>query len=104
MTPSDNTGKIMTKTVRAADGTMVALNYESREANAMRSLVQSIRLKGDKRPSLSLIARRSIGIYLDRLESARATDPQAFAAELAVLDTMVTPIPRPRPKSRKSGP
>lgn len=94
--PSNNIGKIMTKTVRAAGGTMVALNYPELEANAMRRLVQSIRVKG-KQPSLSLIARRSMGLYLDRLERTRAANPEAFAVEMAVLAQMVTPVPKPKP-------
>ena len=102
MTPSDNSGKIMSKMIRAADGTTVALTYLKPEAHAMRALVQSIRLKGSKSPSLSLIARRSMQLYVSRLESARASRPDIFAAEVAELDKMVTTYPSPRPVSRKA--
>ena len=103
MTPQDNTGKIMSQMIRAADGTTVALTYLKPEARAMRNLVQSIRLKGTKTPSLSLIARRSMQLYVSRLESAKATRPDIFAAEVAELEKMVTRHPSPRPVSRKAG-
>ena len=72
MTPTpftDNTDKVLTKYIRARDGTVLTLNYRHQEANAIRSALQKIRLKGDKTPSLSLIARRSIAVYLSHLES-----------------------------------
>jgi hypothetical protein len=101
MTPSDNTGRMMTKRIRARDGTTLVLNYPKFEAAAMRALVQSIRIKGDKSPSLSLIARRSMRFYLARLESAKANHPDAYAAELFELESMVTPVPQPAQHSKK---
>lgn len=99
--PSDNTGKILTRRVRAADGTAVMLHYRKSEAYRMRALVQSIQLKGDRKPPLSLIARRSMGLYLDRLEQARTSRPDLFAVEIAELERMVTRVPSPALKSKK---
>lgn len=101
MTPSDNTGRMMTKRVRARDGTTLVLNYRKPEAARMRALVQSIRIKGNKSPSLSLIARRSMQFYLTRLESARVNRPDAYASELFELESMVTPVPQPALHSKK---
>ena len=89
MTPTpftDNTGKVLTRYLKARDGTVLTLNYRHQEANAIRSTVQGIRLKGDKTPSLSLIARRSMGLYLAHLESS----PSAFANEVAALEKLAT--------------
>ncbi|CAN5330890.1 hypothetical protein BH09PSE5_BH09PSE5_06850 [soil metagenome] len=101
MTPSENTGKVLTRRIQAADGTTVALHYEFAEANAMRTLIQSVLLRGSKRPSLSLIARRSMQLYLDQLAAAKATAPDLYASEIAELDRMVTRVPKPAPKSKR---
>ena len=90
MTPTpytDNTGKTLTRYIKARDGTVLTLNYRSQEANGIRSAVQRIRLKGDKTPSLSLIARRSMGLYIQHLESS----PTAFANEVKALEALATP-------------
>jgi hypothetical protein len=92
---------MMTKRIRSKDGTTLVLTYLKPEAAHMRALVQSIRIKGDKAPSMSLIARRSMQFYLARLESAKATRPDAYAAEIAELERMVTPVPQPAPRSKK---
>lgn len=91
-TSQDNTGKVLTKAVKAADGTTVVLNYRKPEAAQMRELVRSLRLKGDRRPSMSLIARRSMGLYLDNMARAQRTRPDLFAREVEALEKMVTPI------------
>ena len=101
MTPSENTGKLMTKQIKAADGTTVILTYLRPDAQAMRAFVQSIRLKGNKSPSLSLIARRSIGLYLADLEEARQSNSELFDQEVAALERMVTPVPKPATYSKK---
>ena len=100
MNPSDNSGKVMTKRIKAADGTVLILSYRKPEAATMRALIQTINLKGDRKPPLSLIARRSMQLYLARLEKARDTRPDLFASEVAILDSMVTPVPKPAPKGR----
>ena len=91
MTPTpftDNTDKVLTKYIRARDGTVLTLNYRHQEANSIRTAMQKLRLKGDKAPSLSLIARRSIGLYLAHLQSS----PEAFAGEIQALEELATPI------------
>jgi len=96
MTPDLSTNKLQTTRIKASDGTTVILSYLKPEAQAMRDTVASIRLRGDKRPSLSLLARRSIGLYLARLENTRTSDPEAFAEEIATLEKMTAP---PCPKT-----
>lgn len=96
MTPSDNTGKVLAKRIQAHDRTTVLLTYSRTDANELRTLVQSITLKASKKPSLSLIAKRAMGIYLERMK-----EPDEFARETAVLDRMVTPVPAPAPYSKK---
>ncbi len=97
MTPSDNTGKVLAKRIQAHDRTTVLLTYSRPDANRLRMLVQSITLKANKKPSLSLIARRAVDIYLERMKS-----PEGFASETAVLNHMVTPVPSPAPYSKKA--
>ena len=67
----------------------------------MRQLVQSIRIKGTRKPSLSLIARRSMQLYVARIETAQRTRPEVFAAEIAELERMVTPTPAPAQYSKR---
>ena len=92
MTPDASTDKLQSRRIKAQDGTTVVLTYLRPDAQAMRDTVASLRLRGDKRPSLSLIARRSLSIYLDGLTSARASNPQAFAAEMEALESMTAPL------------
>jgi hypothetical protein len=101
MTTNDNTGKLMTKRINAADGTTLVLKYRKADAHEMRAFIASILLKGSHKPSLSLIARRSMRLYLDRMQQARATRPDIFASEVAELERMVTPVPQPASKSRR---
>ena len=101
MTPSDNLGKMMTRRLRPGHGTTVLLNYQVGEANAMRQLIQSIRIKGNRKPSLSLIARRYMQIYIARLQFAHRNSPDAFAAEVAELERMVTRVPAPAQYSKR---
>jgi predicted N-acetyltransferase YhbS len=84
----DNTGKVHTKYIRAADGTAVTLNYRPQEAKALRAFVQSIRLRGDKVPSLSLIARRSMQVYMTHIQFS----PSTLAAEVEALERIATPF------------
>ena len=101
-TPSDNSGKMMTRRIQARDRTSVMLTYSTTDAFELRKMVQSIRLKGDKKPSLSLIARRSLQLYGRHLEQVKAGRPDLFAAELTALERMVTPVPQPARKSKKA--
>lgn len=70
----------------------------------MRQLVQSIRIKGTRKPSLSLIARRSMQLYVARLEAAQRTRPELFDSEVAELERMVTRVPAPARYSKRKAP
>ena len=109
MTPNLNTDKLHSRQIKAKDGTTVVLTYFRPDAQAMRDLVASLRLRGTKQPSLSLIARRSIGLYLDHLSTTRRDHPEKFAAEMQALEDMTAPlcpktIERDRLKAKSNGP
>lgn len=82
----DNTGRIFSKRVSAYERSTVILSFKSNDANAMRAFINTIRLKGDKAPSQSLIARRAVQLYLCRLEMLRREDPSAFITEVEALE------------------
>ena len=87
MTPfTDNTGKVLTRQVRDANATALTLNYSPKEATALRSFVASIKLRGDKTPSMSLIARRAMTVYLAHVQYSHETK----ASEIAVLEKLAT--------------
>ena len=96
MTPSDNTGKVLTQRIQARDRTTVLLTYSTRDANELRRMAQSITLKAGKKPSLSLFARRALQVYGSYLKDSRNA-----ANEAAVLDRMGTPVPSPAPRSKR---
>ena len=100
--PVDNTGRMMTKRVPPSERSTLTLSFNATDANAMRAFINSIRLKGDKAPSQSLIARRAVHLYLHRLEMLRKEAPAAFATEIQALDAMVTPVPQPAAVSKKT--
>lgn len=101
MAHTDNTGRMMSKRVTAKDGTSLCLQYARPEALSLRALVQSIRLKGDKTPSMALIARRALHRYVHYMETAQATRPDAWAAEVIALEGMVTHTPAPARHSKR---
>lgn len=88
MASSEDPTQVRTHYLKARDGTALVLNYRHQEANAIRAALQRIRLKGDKQPSLSLIARRSMGLYIAHLESS----PAAFDGEVKALERLATPV------------
>lgn len=92
-----NRGKIMSARIRCRDKSTIAINYPQHEAQAIRDLAASIRLKCGTRPSLSLLSRRALEIYL-------SVFPQAIERETAVLNRMVTPVPKPRPSTGRQRP
>lgn len=94
--PDTSTGAVLTRRVKALDRTTLVLSYTPTDANSLRMLCQSIRLKGDKRPTLSVIARRALATYLDRL-------PGHWESEVAALNRMVTPTPKPAPIKKPVG-
>ena len=83
-----DSGVVRTRRVRATDTTTLTLNYPKNEAARLRDLMQSIRLRGDRKPSLSLLARRSMAVYLDHV----ASSPDALAGEIEAWELLATPI------------
>lgn len=81
---------VRTKYLRARDGTTLILNYRPEEASSLRAAVQRIRLQGNRQPSLSLVARRSMSLYLSLLSSG----PSALANEVEALEKLATPASR----------
>lgn len=98
MNTDSNDGKLMTKRIRASNRTTVNVSYSSDDAQALRRLAESITLKAGKRPSLSLLTRRSLQIYSD-LMSDRASHGQ----EVCALNAMVTTAPT-APHTKKKAP
>ena len=80
--------QVRTKYIKAHDGTTLILRYRHADAAELHMALQRIRLQGGKRPSLSLIARRSMGLYLAHLDSS----PAAFVNEVAALEKLATPV------------
>jgi hypothetical protein len=94
---NDISGKVLAKRVIARDRTTLILTYKSSDAAALRRFVQQIRLKGDRKPTMSLIAGRAMEVY--RLLMER---PGVLESETAVLDRMVTPVPKPAKVSKRT--
>ncbi len=89
LTPArPDSGTVRSRYVRASNGTPIFLNYTEREAQPLRDAVAGIRLRGDRQPSMSLLARRSLSVYLELLHR----HPAARAIELAELEKLATPL------------
>ena len=86
--------QVRTKYLKGSQGTSLVLKYRPHEAATLHSIIKRIRLKGDKAPSLSLIARRSLALYLDLLDSST----QAFDNEVRALEKLATPVSRRIPQ------
>ena len=97
--PSENTGKLMTRYIKAHNRTTVVLSYSTTDAHALRMMAQSITLKEGKKPSLSLLSRRALQIYSDLLLS-----PGNLSRETDKLNSMVTRVPAPATTSKRKGP
>jgi hypothetical protein len=101
MTPStpdpgaDNTGKVLTRRPQARGRTAVMLTYAPYEAAQLRALADSIRIKGDKKPTLSTIARRALTVYCHVYEARPAE-------ERAAIEKLVTQVPQPATYSKKA--
>ena len=87
LTPPDS-GTVRTRRVRASGTTTLVLNYPHNEAARLRDLIQSIRLRGDRTPTRSLIARRSLAVYLAHI----ASSPGAMSDEMEALEFLATPL------------
>ena len=85
---TEDSPQVRTQYIKAGDGTTLILKYRHAQAIELRMTLQKLRLKGDKQPSLSLIARRSMGLYLEHLESS----PTALANEVQALEKLATPV------------
>ena len=85
--PKNNTGKVHARSLKSAGSTTLVLNLRPQEAAALRSFVASVRLRGDKIPSLSLVARRAMFAYLAHVQFS----PETRASEIAVLERLATP-------------
>lgn len=85
---SPDTGVVRSRYLKGDGKTALVLNYTKNEAQRIRALIDSIRLKGNRKPSLSLIARRSISVYLEHVHSSHA----AMTNEMEALETLATPI------------
>jgi len=86
MTQPNNAGKVLTR--QLTGGTALTLNLRQTEASALRSFVDSIRLRGDKIPSMTLIGRRAMLAYLSHVQFSQSNR----AAEIEVLEKMATPF------------
>ena len=81
-------GKVLARRETRIGSSALVLNYPPNEAARLRDLISSIRLRGDRKPSLSLLARRSMAVYLDHV----ASSPDALADEIEALEMLATPI------------
>ena len=86
--PHKDTGVVRSRYLKGDGKTALVLNYPKNEAQRMRTLIDSIRLRGDRKPSLSLLARRSMAVYLDHIHSSHV----ALQSELKALEALATPI------------
>jgi hypothetical protein len=84
----DNTGKVHTRFVRGAGATCLTLNLSAVEAGGLKAFIAGLRLRGDRAPSMSLVARRAVQAYLAHVQFSLETR----ASEVAVLEKMATPF------------
>jgi hypothetical protein len=81
-------GKVLARRESRSGSTALVLNYPPNEAARLRDLTQSIRLRGNRKLSLAMVARRSMAVYLDHV----ASSPDALANEIEALEMLATPI------------
>ena len=82
----DNTGKVLTRYTRAAGSSTLSLSLNPHEASQLKSFISTLRLRGNKIPSMSLIARRAVLAYLTHIQFSAETR----ASEMAVLERLAT--------------
>ena len=97
--PKNNTGKVHAKSLKSAGSATLVLNLRPQEATALRSFA-SVRLRGDKIPSLSLVARRAMSAYLAHVHHS----PEIRASEIAALEKLATPFTDRAATKAKSAP
>ena len=88
-TNPDNTGKVHSRQFKGPGSSTLIVNLGPIEAGQLRSFIATVRLKGDKIPSMSLIARRAMSVYLSHAQYSVETR----ASEIAALEKMATPYP-----------
>ena len=86
--PSRTAGKVLSRYRKRTSTSTLVLNYPTNEAARLRDLIASIRLRGDREASRSLIARRSLAVYLDYV----ASSPDAMSDEIEALELLATPL------------
>jgi hypothetical protein len=64
----------------------MSLSLNPSEASQLKAFVSTLRLRGDKQPSMTLIARRAVLAYLSSIMFSAETK----AAEIEVLEKMAT--------------
>lgn len=91
----DNTDKILSQRLPAHGRTTLTITYTAAQAQELRRVVQSIRIKGGKTPTMAVFARRAMALYLGRLNAAQRSNPQILQEEVEELERLVTPVPQP---------
>lgn len=90
---TDNTGRVLSRRV-SGKRVILALTYAADDVERLRHLASHITIKGDKHPSMSLLAR----LGLDLIAESHRTDPRGLAAKLT---QMCTVVPAPAKFSKK---
>jgi len=85
---ADEPTQVRARYFKHVETTTLTLRYLKGDASAIRAAAEGIRLKGDKKPSLGLIARRSLALYLQHINSS----PLAFDTEMEALEKLATPV------------
>lgn len=83
----NNLGKVKSRYLKASGSTTITLNFRPQEATKIRAFVDGVRLRGNKIPSLSLVARRAMTVYLSHAQYS----PETRASEIAALEKLATP-------------
>jgi hypothetical protein len=99
---ANNTGRRMSKRLRAFDRSTVVLSYRPHEAEALRALAASISLNGDASPSLSLLSRRALQIYCAHVLRLKQHDPSGFDSEVTALESLTARRSTPKVKPHVS--
>jgi hypothetical protein len=84
----NNTGTVRSRYVKQAGNTTLTMNFRRQEAALLRSFKDSVRLRGDKVPTMALIARRAVLVYLAHAQYS----PETTASEIEALEKLATPF------------
>lgn len=86
--PTAPLGVLRTKRIRAAHRTTLTMTFEDRDTTALRDACTKLRPEDGREPSLSLVGRRALHVYLAAL--ARCDD-DGIASEIATIKRMTAP-------------